>query len=272
MRILSIDAETRMHSIDYLSVAPGSRRVVTERLAIHRAEVDALPSALSALVVASDLQGREASCSQRLLGEAVAEELAILSELGELPPAKETGVIICGDMFSRPTLDRRGGSGDCRPVWLAFRDRYRWVCGVAGNHDLFSEKPSEPDFEAFKAEQGVYFFDGHVIQLDGLRIGGVSGIVGNPRKPFRREEPEYVQAISDVLVASPDILLLHDGPDFPQEHFWGWESVRALIEREHRMLTIRGHSHWPMPLVELQNGGQVLNADAQVFVLFPEGE
>ena len=92
---------------------------MTETLEVFSAKVDLLPSPIDALVVASDLQGRETELSsedgpRRLLGEVVAEDLAVLSELGKLPSIDRMGVILCGDLFSRPALDRRGGSGDCR--------------------------------------------------------------------------------------------------------------------------------------------------------------
>lgn len=272
MRILSIDTDKPIHSIDYLNVAQGTRRVVTETLEVLSARVDVLPAPVEALILASDLQGRETDSSpetggRRLLGEVVAEDLAILSDLGELPPRDRMGVILCGDLFARPELDRRGGSGDCRPVWLAFRDGYRWVCGVAGNHDLFGEKPSLPDFTAFASEPGIHFLDGQTVCLDGLRIGGVSGVVGNPRRPFRRGEADYLETVNRLLRDPLDLLLLHDGPDHPEPGFKGWPGVRGLLENSRPLLTVRGHAHWPRPLVQQHNGGQVLNADAQVIVL-----
>lgn len=105
----------------------------------------------------------------------LADGLEVLSELGEVPPLDRVGVILAGDLFARPGLDRRGGSGDVRAVWLALARRCRWVAGVAGNHDLFGPKPSVPDFQVFCQSPGVHFLDGDVAELEGLRIGGLSG-------------------------------------------------------------------------------------------------
>ena len=180
IKITSIDDQP-FHSVDYLNVA-GKRQVVFQTLPFLRAETPHLPPPLQLLVFTADLQGREKPAApdgeRRLLGEIVAEDISILSQLGDLPPRDRIGVCLCGDFFSRPGLDRRGGSGDCRHVWLAFRDAARWVCGVAGNHDIFGPGPSEPDFNAFKAEAGVYFLEEDAVELDGMNIGGVSGIVG----------------------------------------------------------------------------------------------
>ncbi len=275
MRIVAIDIEHPLLRFKYLNVTQGGRQIVTDTLICWRAEVDMLPPPLKALIVTSDLQGRENlgrndKRQKRLLGEVVAEELAFLSEAGDLPPRDQLGVILCGDMFSRPELDRRGGSGDCRPVWKAFRDMARWCCGTAGNHDVFGSSPSEPDFNTFKTEPGIHFLDGQAVSLDNLRIGAVAGIVGNPRRPFRREEPAYVQEVQKVARMLPDILVLHDGPDYQELGLKGWSSVREALEASRPTLVIRGHAHWAQPLVELRNGTQVLNVDAQVAILVPK--
>jgi hypothetical protein len=83
----------------------------------------------------------------------------------------------------------------------------------------------------------------------------------------RRTEPDYVTAIEELLDDSVDLLLLHDGPDHPEPGFRGCSAVRASLESRRPLLTIRGHAHWPRSLVGQPNGGQVLNADAQVFIL-----
>jgi hypothetical protein len=40
-----------------------------------------------------------------------------------------------------------------------------------------------------------------------------------------------------------------------------------MIDQSGRPLVVRGHAHWPEPLVELASGVQVLNVDARVVVL-----
>ena len=58
------------------------------------------------------------------------------------------GVLLAGDFYTVPALDRRGGSGDVTAVWKAFGDESSWVVGVPGNHDTFGEDPnSSPRLE-----------------------------------------------------------------------------------------------------------------------------
>lgn len=268
MMIESIE-QIPFHEIAYENVS-SSRQVVVVSLPVVRARVDELPSGLDAIVVASDLQGLSLNSGdkddRRLLGELLAEELAVLSELGELPPHDRIGVILAGDLFAR--LDRRGGYGDVRDVWRAFSSRFRWVAGVAGNHDIFSKMPSEPEFKAFVAEAGIYFLDGTVVSLDGLTLGGVSGIIGNPRKPFRRDEPSFVRAIKNVLAEKPSILVMHQNLDaVPNEK----DIASHILEITHGyvsdFLVICGHRASDKPLLIYSNKLQVLNVNARAIIL-----
>lgn len=268
MRLQAIEAAP-FHGIAYEVVTSG-HGVAPATLPITKAIVDTLPPSLAAILATSDLQGREpgaANGRRRLLGEMVAEEMAILGELGVVPPATSTGVLLAGDLFSRPLLDRRGGSGDVRPVWEAFGSRFRWVAGVAGNHDIFGEKPSVPDFKAFIEDERFHFLDGTLLEVEGLRLAGISGILGNPRKPFRREESAYLELLDKLLVLKPDLLLLHNGPDVPAEGLRGQGCIRETLEAADPLLVICGHAHWDTPLAELSNGTQVLNVDARCVLI-----
>jgi len=217
MKIKSIE-KIPIHEIVYQSVNLG-REVVCSSLPLLRAIIDKMPEGLKAIVATSDLQGRELTIKDdgkiRLLGEVLAEEILVLSPKGLLPHPSCIGVILAGDFFSRPLLDRRGGYGDVRPVWLMFHDNFRWVTGVAGNHDLFSELPSEPDFKAFVKELGENFLDETIVELDDLRIAGLSGIIGNPLKPFRRDEATFVKTIDNLIIQEPDIFIMHQNSDAP---------------------------------------------------------
>ena len=68
------------------------------------------------------MQGREAvwlaQGSPRPLGMVVAEEVAILAELGEIPEPKRIGIILAGDVFAD------SGETESWPVW-------RCLLGVA---------------------------------------------------------------------------------------------------------------------------------------------
>ncbi len=276
-RIEKIDRES-IHEIAYEFPESGGRqaggvRVATGRLSVFRAFASGMPASLQALVVTSDLQGREPSWARpgkerRLLGEVVVEELSVLCDLGELPPRESVGVILAGDLFVAASLDKRGGKGDVRRIWQLCHRGFRWVSGVAGNHDRFG--CDDTCMDEWHSSEGIYYLDGGTVQVDGLRLGGVSGIIGNPAKPFRREECDFLDAIAEVTEQKPDILVLHQGPSGRRSGRPGHAAVRELLERCEPMLVVCGHNHWEEPDVEeLPNGVQVLNTDARAYVIQP---
>jgi hypothetical protein len=226
-----------------------------------------MPSGLDAIVFTSDLQARVPSdgtgTEMRLAGEVVAEELVILAELGEIPSAERVGVVILGDMFARPGLDRRGGNGDVRSVWEAFRTRFKWVAGVAGNHDHFGASPHE--FTEFVSRSRLFFLDGDCTRIDGLLVGGVSGVVGERERPFRRSRDQFLAEVKEILSADPDLLLLHIG--LPRQDIEGVVGIDELLHHRRSLLTAFGHKHWPVALEELPGGGQLLNVEGRVIVL-----
>jgi len=135
-----------LHTVSYQDAYAGGG-IQNSELPIVRAVASRLTGAVEAVVCCSDLQGivpaARWDAPRRLVGEVVAEELAILAELGVLPTASRVGVLLAGDLYTIPTLDRRGGYGDAWPVWLAFARRFRWVVGVAGNHDDLTQPTDE---------------------------------------------------------------------------------------------------------------------------------
>ena len=254
----SVLAEVR-----YLNAAPGGRTVV-ERLPIVRAVVGPLADELDAIICCSDLQGvvRGRDNLTELLGVAVAEQLEELAFDNVLPPAARTGVILAGDLYSVPAANKRGGHGDVADVWRAFAERYPWVAGVAGNHDDVSNVPAIGDT--------VHLLDGSVVELDGIRIGGVGGIVGNSRKPGRRDEDDFLALVDRAIDAELAILVLHEGPNGDDElRQRGNSAIRKTIEAGAVGLTVCGHDHWKHPLAATA-AGQILNVDARVVVLVAE--
>ncbi|MEZ4452178.1 MAG: hypothetical protein R3B09_22120 [Nannocystaceae bacterium] len=263
MRIVDIDAEP-LHTLEYLDAAPRGGTQL-RALPIHRGRVHGLPSQLDALVITSDLQGRaqvrEHGGESRLLGEALVEELADLADLEVIPPLDLCGAILAGDLYAAPGANKMGATGDVREVWRAFAAAFRWVAGVAGNHDLFGAPQEQA---RFGREPGIHLLDGQTVGLDDLRIAGVAGICGRPGKPNRRPPEDFEAAITALLHARPDLLVLHEGPDSGLGR--GNPRVRALVE-DKRALVVCGHAHWHEPLAELAGGAQVLNVDARVVVL-----
>ena len=257
LRISSID-EAPLAEVLYLNAAPGGGTVV-ERLPITIARTARLGEELDAIVVCSDLQGivRGRDDSAELLGVHVVDVLEELAFDGKLPPIARTGAIIAGDMYSVPEANKRGGYGDVTDVWAAFASRFAWVAGVAGNHDDVSAVPEIGD--------NVYLLDGDVAVVDGIRIGGVAGIIGTKQKPGRRPEDVQLAQLKRVISSEPDIVVLHEGPCGDAEQL-GNPTIRAMLEDNEVKMTVCGHCHWPLPLAEHPNG-QFLNVDARVIVL-----
>lgn len=250
-----------LHTMPYRSAAPGGRGSVPMTLPVFEAKATGLPEALDALVLTSDLQGiAVTSAGPLLLGEALAEELLVLCESGLLPPASRVGVLLAGDLFSSPRADTRGASGDVRVVWRAFANRFRWVAGVAGNHDHFG---TPDELRALKAR--VHLLDVDQVSLDGLVVGGVSGIIGKPGKLNRKVEKDFCRGIQ-VAARGSDVLVLHEPPVGPAPDQIGKAEVRdALLASEARFV-VCGHAHWHTMLAEIGEV-QVLNVDGRVVVL-----
>lgn len=272
-RLLSIDPAP----FDELPAfnAAGAGRIEKIRVPLLRATVDRLPDGLDALVAVADLQSLEPplpGVPPRLLGEALAERLVGLADRGDVPPPERTGVLLAGDLYTVPDLARRGGSGDVRPVWRAFAERFRWVAGVLGNHDELG--PGNRDLWTFGRTPGVHVLDAHVRDLDGLRVGGVAGIIGNPTRLNRQDLGTFLSKLEAVVDAGADVVVLHEGPDAlgpGGEHLRGSLEVRATLEELATLrrppLVVCGHSWWPVPLVTLAGGVQVLKVDNRVVVL-----
>lgn len=250
-----IDLELRpFHQLDYRSSGPGGveRQVA---MPFHRAWVDAMPAGVQCLVALSDIQGRELDWNRnRLVGEAVAEELALLQELGEIPAVD--AVLLAGDLFDYPDCHKLGGTGDVTLVWNAFAIAARAVIGVQGNHDTIEEELAP----------NAIALDGQVRECAGLRIGGVSGIIGRGDRHHRRGEIAYRKLLQNTLATKPQILLLHQGPDDPDRNQPGDPSVRDYLKNHGSSLVVFGHKHWHQPLQDL-GGNQLLNVDHRLVVM-----
>ncbi len=268
MRILSIDQKA-FHEFPYLGAAK-DRTVERRTLPFLAATVDRLPEGIDGLVVASDLQGygrrRHGEASHQLLGVVLPEEFEILAKAGRIPPLDRIGVLLAGDLYAKPAMERRGGRGDVREVWRSFARLFRWTCGIAGNHDLFGESPA--DLKAFLREPRIHLLDGELVVLDGLRIAGVSGVIGNPRKAFHKDESEFIGQIELALCEDPNLLILHQGPDTIDPPRRGSPEVRRALTGSRDVLVVCGHCPWEDVIAELPDGGpRVLNVCERVVFL-----
>lgn len=270
MRIARLESEP-FYEIPYQRArSGGGTESVT--LPLLRGFVDVMPPNVDSIVVASDLQGvapiQEMNGAVGLLGVALCEELLYLSEQGALPHPSRVGVILAGDLFSESLANRRGASGDVRDVYRALGREFRWVVGVMGNHDTLG--PQDREVDRFCRQAKVSILDGRVTELDGLRVGGIGGIIGENGKPQRKSEKVFRSMMRSLLDESPSVVLLHGGPNVPGTRLLGSEVVRESLTHPVERLVICGHAHWSTALVPLPGVGQVLNVDARVVVLSAE--
>lgn len=170
------------------------------------------------------------------------------------------------DVGVRPVTSAQFGT----PSPNASRRSSAWP-GTAGNHDTFGDQDEEG---VFRADASHHLLDLDVVELGGLTLGGLSGIVGDPGRRNRRTEDEYLAGL-DVLaghVPMIDVLVLHESPGLPERGLWGNERITDLLRRRRvSALVVCGHSHWRKPLAELGSVAQVLNADARCIVLVSAG-
>lgn len=267
MQVVAIESFA-FHTFQYRTAAGGGR-TATCALELYRGKVRGLPDALDALLVASDLQGvapvAALGGAPRLVGEALAEQVANLAEARAVPALAKTGVVLAGDLYSAPAADQRGASGDVRSVWRAFAARCRWVVGAAGNHDTFGATPHEA--ASFGAEPRIHLLDGATVMLDSLHVGGVGGIIGDPNKPGRRDQRDFLRAMRRVLAERPAMLVMHHGPDAQRGQLRGHPEIRQALDRSGELLVVCGHVYWPSPVSQLRGGAQVLNVDGRVVLL-----
>ncbi|RKE12466.1 metallophosphoesterase family protein [Catellatospora citrea] len=234
------------------------------RLPVQRLAVDRVPEGCDAVLVAGDLQGVAPSPyggAAVLLGVALADHLAGWAQQGLVPPPDRLAVVLAGDLYSAPTADVRGASGDVADVWLAFAAAgCRLVTGVLGNHDVL--EPSD----LTRLDPAPTPLDGDAVEHGGVRFAGVGGIVGDPARPGRRAEADQLALLRRALATAPDVLVLHEGPTGNRPDQRGNAVIAERIGRGAPPMTVCGHVHWPEPLSAL-GGGHVLNVDSRAVLL-----
>ncbi|KXX67853.1 metallophosphoesterase [Flammeovirga sp. SJP92] len=264
---ITIDQNNIIESYPYLEV--GSRmtdhntlEVFQRDLPIIIGEYECNEANIDLLIVASDLQGIAVENGEYfLLGEKLPAFLKTLFEIENIQRDK-VGVVLCGDLFT--SLAKRGSSGDVRKVWNAFNYHFNWVVGVAGNHDTFGSKEEK---EQFKAKEGIHLLHQNTVELDGLKFGGISGIIGRADKTNRVSEFDFLKSLSKLSQQKLDMILIHETPDNPQYHEIGNKKIREHILKIDSNRFVCGHCHWEKSLANLENKSQVLNVDSKVVLL-----
>uniref|UniRef100_UPI0035323441 metallophosphoesterase family protein n=1 Tax=Agarivorans sp. TSD2052 TaxID=2937286 RepID=UPI0035323441 len=209
----------------------------------------------------SDLQGREQNKkTNRLIGELVAEELSLLSELGEIPPI--SFVVLAGDFYDHPELHKLGGTGDVTNVWNAFAKEFPYVIGVHGNHDIVVES---------HLASNTIVLDGSSKNYLGVRIGGVSGIIGRSDRNQRKSKQEFMSALAKVTTVKNDLILLHLGPaDITNSQLGELEITNYLLSKSKGIVAF-GHRHWSKSFIEIGKN-QVLNVDKRLYLVTTANE
>jgi len=257
MKILEAGIEP-FHEIRFKSSGPrGEARNCS--LPFYKATFDRLPDGVSSIVVTSDLQGREISVDNRLVGEAVAEELHLLQELDEIP--KVSVVILAGDLYDYPDCRKLGGTGDVTSVWNTFAKLFEVVVGVHGNHDIVRNEELRENVSILDCTSGSYM---------NLNVGGISGIIGRLDRNQRKDEARFRSALVKLISKKNDITVLHQGPDDPENGQLGEPMIRACLEKNGSGLVVFGHKHWDRPLINIGNH-QVLNVDKRLYLLEERG-
>jgi Icc protein len=241
-------------------------------LAVERWFVDGMPPSLSALLVTSDLQGRAAN-GGALLGEALAAAMGRhLLERGI--PRERVGVLLAGDLFAEADVTRRGGVGDVRCVWRAFGAHAAFVVGVAGNHDAFGAAGDADAARAFAADPTLTLLDAGTpglpaqVERHGLRIAGVSGIVGAVGRNWRKGADHFLDAVAAAIATEPDVLLLHQNPSLPGVRRDEQTRLTQLLAAAGRGLVVFGHAFCPRPTTTLGRW-QLLATEGRAFWLEP---
>lgn len=234
------------------------------RLPVQRLTVDRVPDGCDGVLVTGDLQGVAPSPyggPEVLLGVALADHLPLWAEQGLLPPPDRLAVVLAGDLYSAPTADVRGATGDVTEVWLAFAAAgCALVTGVLGNHDLL------PEDALADLDPALGPLDGDSLTFGGVRFAGVGLIVGDPARPGRRAEAAHLASLDAVLKNAPDLLILHEGPPGRQPDQRGNPAIGERIGRAAPPLTVCGHMHWSEPLSPL-GAGHILNVDSRAVLL-----
>lgn len=223
-----------------------------KHIPVLRVRVGGLPTGLAGIMMTSDLQGSGGTAaSPRLPLLDAIDLLQRLSSDGSIPPLAEMLALLAGDFWAHLDSRKRGGHGDVRPLWLAVRDAFRAVAGVPGNHDLIGDGIGR--IKQFQREHRVYFLDAQVAHVRGLKIDGVSGVIGPLHRPFRRAEEDFLRGLDEVIAEAPNVVVLHQGPLRGTEKRPEVPGIRARCARLRGGLVVFRHDHVDPYFEEIEN-------------------
>jgi len=255
------------YSLSYLNAGTKREGQRWDALVFLRGRITGLPEGMPALVAMGDLQGRSdfGDAEETLLGVAVAEMMPEIQEAAGLPSPFDCPVFLAGDFYTVPNAAKRGGTGNVRLVWDVLREVFASVCGVAGNHDTFTDSPGGASPHSRPPRECL---DGQVIAMGNLRIGGVSGSVSGRESLTlqKKDEASFLRLLNAVLVEKPDILVLHTPPFVDDRHVGSTMVTDTLVSYGFSGLVLCGHCPWP-ERVRTVGRATVLNVHEAVVTL-----
>ena len=160
--------------------------------------------------------------------------------------------LLCGDLFG---TTKRGGSGEVTNIWENFENTFGKVVGVLGNHDIL------------QADASFHLLDGNIISFEGLQIGGISGVIGNPKKVNRKDPNTYRLLLTGILQKKPDIVIIHECPEVTTDSLPGREDLaRWLKESRNGTFICTGHVPWNVLMADIPPH-KILNIEQRVVIL-----
>lgn len=272
MNIIKVISEIK-YEFPCVVVAPGNNGILHSNIPLVNIIVDELPKGLNAIIAGSDFQAYDsadiAPNERNLMGLIISNELKRFADERFIPNSDNIGIILAGDFYADPLLEKRGGAGNVQNVWDSFESSFRWTVGVAGNHDRFYNDFQIPEEMNYLSCPAI--LDGQFCKRDGIQIGGISGIIGNPNRPWRKSENDFIDLINNLVINS-SILILHEGPAIAEVGAKGSAMIRSALESIKRnLITVSAHSHWHHHYYRINETVHAINVDFRV-VIFTESE
>ncbi len=135
------------------------------------------------------------------------------------------------------------------------------VITVYGNHDNIAE-----------LRKRFTLLDGEVVNLDGLRVGGISGIISPKGTPTRtgipRKRPSEYIMVANRIKGKTDLMIIHEAPYIPEVFGRMWRSAGSLaalkaVNIVKPKILLVGHLHLAPALhAELEGGLHIIHVDS----------
>lgn len=243
------------HYLPYRSSFRGKSHI--NLLPFFFATADNFPENVDTIVLASDLQGVVTeNGTNRLLGYALIE--ALQSLIASETISSIDLLLLAGDLYDDLKLEKKGADGDVTELLNGFAQYFHNVVCVHGNHDVVRDS-------ALSKELTV--LDGDSVFSCGLKIGGVSGIIGDPSKPQRKNATQYMRMVKTLVCSRIDLLLLHQSPQGNTHLQIGDIESSQFLAKNGKLTVVSGHCDWcDNPIAKLGEN-TVLNVDSRVILL-----